>query len=133
MAVDPGFLANISLFVQLDDDERSVLASAMQERAVEAGETLFRAGDPGDSMFIVQSGRVELFVKDKAAQTAGDLGIQLGRVVSVAESPGGYMWNQTYFPQAANVEVSNARVALGGTMQPLTLEVTIGYELSRKV
>jgi CRP/FNR family transcriptional regulator, cyclic AMP receptor protein len=68
MAVDPAFLANISLFQQLDDDERGVLASAMVERAVKAGETLFRAGEPGDSMFIVQTGRVELFVKDKAGQ-----------------------------------------------------------------
>jgi CRP/FNR family transcriptional regulator, cyclic AMP receptor protein len=68
MAVDPGFLASISLFQQLDDDERSVLASAMQERAAKAGDVLFKAGDPGDSMFIVHTGQVELFVKDKAGQ-----------------------------------------------------------------
>jgi CRP/FNR family cyclic AMP-dependent transcriptional regulator len=68
MAVDPTFLAQISLFTQLDDDERSVLAAAMLERAVKAGEGLFRAGDQGDSMFIVHGGKVELFVKDKAGQ-----------------------------------------------------------------
>jgi len=68
MAVDPGFLASISLFQQLDDDERSVLASAMQERAAKVGDVLFNAGDPGDSMFIVHTGQVELFVKDKAGQ-----------------------------------------------------------------
>lgn len=68
MAVDPGFLANISLFQQLDDDERSVLAASMLERTVKPGEVLFQAGDPGDSMFIVRSGQVELFVKDKAGQ-----------------------------------------------------------------
>src|SRR6266850_3147471 len=68
MAVDPAFLAQISLFTQLDDDERAVLAQAMIKRTVGAGEALFRAGDPGDSMFIVHSGRVELFVKDKAGQ-----------------------------------------------------------------
>ncbi|MEP6862099.1 MAG: cyclic nucleotide-binding domain-containing protein [Deltaproteobacteria bacterium] len=68
MAVDPGFLASISLFQQLDDDERSVLASAMLERAVKPGDVLFKAGDPGDSMFIVHTGQVELFVKDKAGQ-----------------------------------------------------------------
>jgi uncharacterized membrane protein len=68
MAVDPAFLANISLFAQLDDDERSVLASAMQERPVKVGEVLFKAGEPGDSMFIVQAGKVELYVKDKAGQ-----------------------------------------------------------------
>jgi CRP/FNR family transcriptional regulator, cyclic AMP receptor protein len=68
MAVDPTFLANISLFQQLDDDERGVLASAMLERPVKTGEVLFKAGDPGDSMFIVKTGKVELFVKDKAGQ-----------------------------------------------------------------
>jgi CRP/FNR family cyclic AMP-dependent transcriptional regulator len=78
MGVDPSSLAKISLFAQLDDDERGVLAQSMQEREVVAGEVLFHAGDPGDSMFIVHSGRVELFVKDKAGQK-----IQL----HVAESP----------------------------------------------
>jgi CRP/FNR family cyclic AMP-dependent transcriptional regulator len=68
MAVDAGFLANLSLFAMLDDDERTVLAAAMQERAVTANECLFRIGDPGDQMFIVHSGQVELFVKDKAGQ-----------------------------------------------------------------
>jgi CRP/FNR family transcriptional regulator, cyclic AMP receptor protein len=68
MAIEPSFLAQITLFAQLDDDERGVLAQSMQERAVKAGELLFRSGDPGDSMYVVQSGKVELFVKDKAGQ-----------------------------------------------------------------
>ena len=68
MGIDPAFLAQINLFAQLDDDERAVLAASMQERVVVNGEVLFRAGDPGDSMFIVQSGQVELFVKDTAGQ-----------------------------------------------------------------
>ena len=68
MAVDPAFLANLGMFATLDDDERAVLATAMQERAVKADECLFRIGDPGDEMFIVERGRIELFVKDKAGQ-----------------------------------------------------------------
>lgn len=68
MPADPAFLSQIHLFDQLDDDERGVLAQAMQERTLAAGEALFRSGDPGDSMFIVQSGAVELFVKDTAGQ-----------------------------------------------------------------
>jgi len=68
MAVDTTFLSQIHLFAQLDDDERSVLAQAMQERVVEPGAWLFREGDPGDSMFIVVGGSVELFVKDTAGQ-----------------------------------------------------------------
>jgi CRP/FNR family cyclic AMP-dependent transcriptional regulator len=68
MAADPAFLAQISLFQQLDDDERGVLAQVMAERVVAPGETLFRQGEPGDAMFIVHSGKVDLFVKDKAGQ-----------------------------------------------------------------
>lgn len=71
--------------------------------------------------------------KEKAEQTTSALGIKLGRVVTIAENQGGYMWNQTYFPQAANsMETQNAPVAvtLGGSLQPLTLDVTIGYELA---
>lgn len=68
MAVDPDFLANIGLFEHLDADERGVLASTLVERSVVAGEVLFRAGQPGDSMFVVHGGRVELFVTDRAGQ-----------------------------------------------------------------
>ncbi len=68
MAVDPRFLANISLFQHFDDDERSVLAASMAERTVQQGDVLFKTGDPGDSMFVVYTGQVELFVKDKAGQ-----------------------------------------------------------------
>ncbi|MGE0546915.1 MAG: DUF1003 domain-containing protein [Kofleriaceae bacterium] len=68
MGIDPGFLAQISLFAQLDDDERGVLAQQMSERPVSPGEQLFRVGEPGDAMFVVQTGKVELFVKDTAGQ-----------------------------------------------------------------
>jgi CRP/FNR family transcriptional regulator, cyclic AMP receptor protein len=68
MVVDPAFLASISLFSQLDDDERSLLAASMVERPMKVGEMLFKTGDPGDSMFIVHAGAVELFVRDKAGQ-----------------------------------------------------------------
>jgi uncharacterized protein len=68
--------------------------------------------------------------KDKAKQTADTLGIKLGRIVSVAENQGGYMWSQTYFPSNAFARDAAAAVALGGSLQPLTLDVTIGYELA---
>ena len=69
--------------------------------------------------------------RDKATQTAKDLGIQLGRITSVSENAGGTMWNQEYFPQTANVVQSEpGGAALGGTLQPLTLTVTLGYELA---
>src|SRR5262249_31220603 len=68
MSVDPAVLAPISLFAPLDDHQRAGLAQAMCDRQVRPGEVLFRAGEPGDSMFIVVEGGIELSVKDKAGQ-----------------------------------------------------------------
>ena len=75
--------------------------------------------------------------KDKAAQTAKTLGIDLGRVVSVIEAPAGGMWSSPYFPQVANVALERGAptppISIGGALQPLTLEITIGYELAKTV
>ena len=71
--------------------------------------------------------------KEKAAQTAKALGIELGRIVSVAEAPNGSMWGSSYFPQVANMAVERAAPSvLGGSLQSLTLDITIGYELSKR-
>lgn len=70
--------------------------------------------------------------KEKAQQTASALGIEVGRVVAVSESAGGSMWNREYFPQNV-ATISNASgPSLGGTLQPLSLEVSIGYQLGPK-
>ena len=67
--------------------------------------------------------------KDKAKQTASALGVDLGKIMSVGENTGGYMWNQNYFPQNAAVRDNSSGGTLGGTMQNLTLDVSIGYQL----
>ena len=67
--------------------------------------------------------------KDKANQTAQALGVSLGKITTVGENAGGYMWNQTYFPQNAVSRDNSSGTALGGTMQNLTLDVSIGYQL----
>jgi uncharacterized protein len=72
--------------------------------------------------------------KDKAAQTAKSLGIELGRVISVNENAGGYMWNAQYFPNAITADkMPQEAIHIGGAMQPLTLDITIGFELSRTI
>ncbi|HSN28472.1 MAG TPA: SIMPL domain-containing protein [Kofleriaceae bacterium] len=66
--------------------------------------------------------------KAKAVQTAKDLGIPLGRVFSVSERPGGSMWGNAYFPQNTSARTGG----IGGELQSLTLDVTIGYELTKE-
>jgi uncharacterized protein len=72
--------------------------------------------------------------RDKAEQTAKALGIHLGRITAVSEAPAGVMWGNAYFPQVANMEMRNAGASMpviGGTLQPLTLDVSISYELPK--
>lgn len=68
MPCDPDFLANIKMFELLNEDDRVALATVVDELNVPAGHTLFQAGDPGDSLFIVRKGEIELFIKDTTGQ-----------------------------------------------------------------
>jgi CRP/FNR family cyclic AMP-dependent transcriptional regulator len=64
-------LADIPLFALLDDQERSLLAERLDDVRFPAGTTLFTAGDPGESMFIVVSGEVDIFFRNNTGQRIG--------------------------------------------------------------
>ena len=68
MACDPELLSDVELFEHLGEEDRKRLAEAVDVRRLAAGEILFRAGEPGESLYIVRSGEVELFVRDNAGQ-----------------------------------------------------------------
>lgn len=68
MPCDPAFLVNIRMFEHLNEDDRAALANVVDELKVPVGHTLFQAGDPGESLFIVRLGQIELFIKDTAGQ-----------------------------------------------------------------
>ena len=60
--------AKIDLFNMLDKEDQVALADVVDYEQLEAGQTLFQTGDPGDSLFIVHSGEIELYIKDTAGQ-----------------------------------------------------------------
>jgi uncharacterized membrane protein len=68
MACASEWLADVELFERLDDEERARLAQYIDVRTLRAGEVLFHAGQPGEAMYIVKRGEVELFIKDHAGQ-----------------------------------------------------------------
>jgi len=68
MACDAGILKSVELFSHLGDEDRGRLAGVVDLVKVAAGTLLFRAGDPGESLFIVKSGEVELFIRDTTGQ-----------------------------------------------------------------
>src|SRR5215212_9155441 len=57
-------IGTVPLFKLLSDEERADLERVFERRDAAAGENIFSLGEPGDSLYIVGSGSVELFVKD---------------------------------------------------------------------
>ncbi len=91
MPCDPNFLGHIKMFELLNEGDRVALAAVVDELPVPEGHTLFQAGDPGDSLFIVRSGEIELFIKDTAGQkivlTAAQSGDMFGELAMLDTGP----------------------------------------------
>lgn len=68
MGCEVALLSGIEIFEHLHEDDRDALAKVVDAIKLTAGETLFNAGQPGESLFIVRSGSIELFIKDTAGQ-----------------------------------------------------------------
>ncbi len=68
MGCDAEFLTQIRMFDHLSVDDQRELASVIDETAFPSGSTLFHAGDPGDSLYIVRKGEIELYIKDTVGQ-----------------------------------------------------------------
>jgi uncharacterized membrane protein len=77
-------LSKATLFNLLDDSERADLGRTLERRDFAAGQTVFSFGEPGDSMYIVGTGCVELSVKDntgaKIVLAKADPGEQFGEL-----------------------------------------------------
>jgi CRP/FNR family transcriptional regulator, cyclic AMP receptor protein len=79
MATTADRISGVPLFALLDEKERVILAERVGTVTFPADTIIFNVGDPGDSMYIVTRGEVELSVKTKTGEqvflerpTAGD-------------------------------------------------------------
>lgn len=68
MPADETLLEEVPFFKLLDKDERTALAAVLDETTIHKSDILFRAGDPGDSLYLVRKGKVELWVKDHVGE-----------------------------------------------------------------
>ena len=57
-------IRSVPLFGSLDDEAARELRSLLKTREISGGAELFRAGDQGDAMYLIESGRVRITISD---------------------------------------------------------------------
>ena len=80
MATNAEYLAEVPFFALLDDQERAALAERLDHESFQEGKPIFNHGDPGGGLYIVRTGRVELFFKNATGE----------RIVLEVIEPGGF-------------------------------------------
>jgi CRP/FNR family cyclic AMP-dependent transcriptional regulator len=68
MACEPEILKNVPLFALLDDEETAVLASQVEVRNFATRQRIYKMGDPGDTAYVMVSGRVRVTTIDEDHQ-----------------------------------------------------------------
>jgi CRP/FNR family transcriptional regulator, cyclic AMP receptor protein len=61
-------LAQVSFFALLDEQERALLAERVELVEMRQGETVFNTGDPGDALYVVTDGEVEVFFRNDTGE-----------------------------------------------------------------
>ncbi|HSK62942.1 MAG TPA: DUF1003 domain-containing protein [Pyrinomonadaceae bacterium] len=61
-------LRSVPLFASLDDDAARDLRNLLSEKTVVQNTRLFRQGDRGDAMYLIESGRVRISIRDHDEQ-----------------------------------------------------------------
>jgi CRP-like cAMP-binding protein len=74
-------LSTAPLFANFIENDLVALASAMQERTLKEGETLFRQGQTGDSMVLVTSGQLAISSEDEDGQSIELARMAIGDIV----------------------------------------------------
>jgi uncharacterized membrane protein len=64
MPADAALLLDIPFFHFLDEGERVSLAAQLEEVQIPEGQILFNYGEPGDCLYVIRSGKAEVFFKD---------------------------------------------------------------------
>jgi len=87
------FLKRLPLFTHLTDAELTALAKDFTVRRFQQGETIFFQGDPGQALYLIETGRVRIYVQDDGGQetsvifySAGDIFGELAAIDGLPRS-----------------------------------------------
>ena len=64
MPTDPSILTEVAHLRELNDVERAALAERIDLLRFAPGDSIFNFGDPGNALYIVRTGEVEIFVRN---------------------------------------------------------------------
>ena len=68
MPTDAALLAEVPFFQLLDEAERTALAEQLEIVRIPSGQMVFSHGDPGDELYVIREGEVEVFFKDDTGE-----------------------------------------------------------------
>lgn len=74
-------LKSAELFRDLTDNQLSQIETISKKETYAKGETICKQGDPGDSMYVISSGQVEINVRDQHGNTYSALYLGAGQLV----------------------------------------------------
>lgn len=99
-------LRSVPLFASLDDEGATGLRELLELELKPAGSTLFKQGDEGDAMYLIEDGRVRIFINDAE-----------GDEVTLAELAGGDFFGEMAIldgkPRSAHATIAtDARLAV---------------------
>ena len=64
MSAEIAMLSEVPIFALMDDNERTTLAQLLDTRHFDKGDTIFSYGDTGDAIYMVRTGRVQVYVEN---------------------------------------------------------------------
>lgn len=68
MSATMAMLKEVKLFELLDEQESEALCALMETKHFDKGDTVFAAGDAGDSLYIIRAGSVQVYIENYEGQ-----------------------------------------------------------------
>lgn len=75
------FLSNIELFNGLTEQDLTEVAQVCSERTLRAGEDLVKQGEPGDDLYIITNGYVEVAVDERPQERKIIVSLGEGQII----------------------------------------------------
>ncbi|MBN1427186.1 MAG: cyclic nucleotide-binding domain-containing protein [Anaerolineae bacterium] len=125
-------LGSVELFAGLSEEQLRKVAAIFEERHYKQGEIVFSQGEPGDRLYLVQAGFVEVVAKEEGQATGRTL-VSLGPGQSVGEMALVDQGPRSATVHAINDETVIASVSRAAFEQLCENDTAIGYRVMRNI